>query len=196
MVCHLKKVDAQSWTLTIDGESVKQSKVYTIAKLKEKFKHYTYQLTIECGGNGRNEFYPTAKGNQWTTGAVGCPKWTGVRLKDVLLDCGIKDDAVYVAYHGGDSHLSRDQVKEAISRGVPMSKALQDDVLIAWAMNGEDIPALNGYPLRLVCGSWPASTSGKWLKGISIRDKVHDGTKMLGQAYRVPKNGSPWYTSF
>lgn len=183
-----KKVDASTWTLTIDGESIKQTKTFSIAELKEKFQEYSYQLTIECGGNGRSEFYPPAKGNQWTTGAVGCPLWTGVRLRDVLEDCGIKENAVYIAYHGADSHLSGDPKKTAISRGVPMSKALEDDILIAWAMNGEAIPALNGFPLRLVCGGWPASTSGKWLKGISVRDRVHDGTKMLGQAYRVPKN--------
>ena len=183
-----KKVDASTWTLTIDGESIKQSKTFTIAQLKEKFKEYSYQLTIECGGNGRSEFFPPAKGNQWTTGAVGCPLWTGVRLRDILEDCGIKEDAVYIAYHGADSHLSGTPNTPAISRGVPMSKALEDDILIAWSMNGEDLPGLNGFPLRLVCGGWPASTSGKWLKGISVRDRVHDGTKMLGQAYRVPKN--------
>lgn len=179
-------VDASTWTLTIDGESVKQTKTFSINELKQKFKHHTYQLTIECGGNGRSEFNPPAKGNQWSTGAVGSPQWTGVRLRDVLEDCGIKDDAVYIGYHGADSHLSRDPSKEAISRGVPMSKALEDEVLIAWAMNGEDLPAMNGYPLRLVCGGWPASTSGKWLKRISIRDRVHDGKKMAAPAYRTP----------
>ncbi|PSW17204.1 molybdopterin containing oxidoreductase [Photobacterium sanctipauli] len=181
-----ENVDVDSWTLVIDGESVETSKTYTIKDLKEKFESHTYQLTIECGGNGRAEFNPPAKGNQWTTGAVGSPQWTGVRLRDVLKDCGIKDDAVYIGYHGGDSHLSRNPEKEAISRGVPISKALEDEALIAWAMNGEDIPALNGHPLRLVFGGWPASTSGKWLKGISIRNKVHDGTKMEAPAYRIP----------
>src|SRR5699024_12205184 len=66
--------------------------------------------------------------------------------------------------------------------GVPMSKALEDETLIAWAMNDEDIPLLNGHPLRLVCGGWPASTSGKWLKKIVVRDKVHDGNKMAAPA--------------
>ncbi|WNC74088.1 sulfite oxidase [Thalassotalea psychrophila] len=181
-----KNVNIENWTLTIGGESVKNSKTYTLAELKQKFKHHTYQLTLECGGNGRSEFNPPAKGNQWTTGAVGCPKWTGIRLKDVLLDCGIKDDAVYIGYHGADSHLSGDPNKAAISRGVPMRKALEDESLIAWAMNGEDLPVMNGFPLRLVFGGWPASTGGKWLKGIDIRNKVHDGAKMTGTAYRVP----------
>lgn len=178
--------DADSWTLTIDGESVVSGKIYTIADLKSKFKAVSYQLTLECGGNGRSEFNPPAKGNQWSTGAVGCPKWTGVRLRDVLEDCGIKGDAVYIGYYGADTHLSGDRGKQPISRGVPMAKALEDESLIAWAMNDEDLPLMNGYPLRLVFGGWPASTSGKWLARISIRNKVHDGAKMTGKAYRVP----------
>lgn len=180
-------VDLENWTLTIDGESVVSPKAFTLKELKEKFKHYSYHLTLECGGNGRSEFNPPAKGNQWGLGAVACAKWTGVRLKDVLNAVGVKDSAVYIGYYGADTHLSGDRSKVAISRGVPIAKAMEDESLIAWSVNGEDIPAMNGYPLRLVIGGWPASTSGKWLKRISIRDKVHDGQKMGGHAYRVPK---------
>lgn len=181
-----ENIDAKKWVLKIDGESVVKEKTYTLSELKSKFKHYTYQLTIECGGNGRSEFNPPAKGNQWTVGAVHCASWTGVRLKDVLEDAGIKKDAVYIGYHAADIHLSRDPKHEPISRGCPMSKALQDETLIAFQMNGEDIPFIHGYPLRLVAGGWPASVSGKWINRISIRNKVHDGTKMTGDAYRVP----------
>ena len=179
-------IDAKNWTLTIDGESVRAKKTYTLSELKSKFKHYTYQLTLECGGNGRAEFDPPAKGNQWKVGAVHCASWTGVRLKDVLEDAGIKSNAVYIGYHAIDKHLSGDPDKEPISRGCPMNKALEDETLLAFEMNGEDIPLVHGYPLRLVVGGWPASVSGKWINRISIRDRVHDGTKMTGTAYRVP----------
>jgi len=190
--------DAKKWVLTIGGddnefskgrasESTKRTVTFTIDELKKKFKHYSYQLVIECGGNGRSEFNPPAKGNQWSTGAVGCPKWTGVRLKDVLEYVGLKKDAVYVAYYGADTHLSgKDKV--VISRGVPIKKALEEEALIAWAMNDEDIPYENGYPLRLVFGGWPASVSGKWIQRIVVRNKEHDGPKMTGQSYRVPCN--------
>jgi sulfite oxidase len=181
-----ENIDVKNWTITFDGESVKAPKTYTLAELKSKFKQYTYQLTLECGGNGRSEFDPPAKGNQWTVGAVSCATWTGVRLRDVLEDVGIKESAVYIGYHAADVHLSGDPDKEPISRGAPMVKALQDETLLAFKMNGEDIPLAHGYPLRLVAGGWPASVSGKWLTGISVRDKVHDGTKMTGSAYRVP----------
>jgi DMSO/TMAO reductase YedYZ molybdopterin-dependent catalytic subunit len=104
----------------------------------------------------------------------------------VLNFCGIKKDAVYIGYYGADSHLSGTPGKAAISRGVPIAKALEDESLIAWGFNGEDIPHQNGFPLRLVTAGWPASTSGKWLNKLVIRNKVHDGEKMQGQSYRVP----------
>lgn len=181
-----ENIDVDNWTLTIDGESVQNSKTYTLAELKSRFQHHTYQLTLECGGNGRSEFNPPAKGNQWTVGAVSCANWTGVRLRDVLEDVGIKNNAVYIGYHAADVHLSRNPEKEPISRGVPMAKALQDETLLAFQMNGEDIPLAHGHPLRLVAGGWPASASGKWVNRISVRDKVHDGAKMTGTSYRVP----------
>jgi len=182
----MANIDAQTWRLEIGGESAGQEMSFSIGQLKGLFKNYTYQLQIECGGNGRSEFVPPASGNQWSNGAVGCPEWTGVRLKDVLEHVGINDDAVYVAYYGADMHASGDPTKVPISRGVPLAKALEKESLIAWAMNGEEIPHMNGYPLRLVCGGWPASVSGKWLKKIVIRNQVHDGPKMTGTSYRVP----------
>jgi DMSO/TMAO reductase YedYZ molybdopterin-dependent catalytic subunit len=181
-----QNVDIKGWTLTIEGESAEQSKTFTLEELKQRFTHYTYQLTLECGGNGRSEFSPPAKGNQWTNCAEGCPKWTGVRLADVLKDVGVKEDAVYIGYYGKDTHLSGDPNKDPISRGVPINKALENESLIAWSMNDQDLPAMNGYPLRLVFGGWPASTSGKWLEKIVVRNQVHDGAKMTGTAYRVP----------
>jgi DMSO/TMAO reductase YedYZ molybdopterin-dependent catalytic subunit len=182
----MKRIDPAKWTLTIEGESVRQKKSYTLPELKSKFKAYTYQLTLECGGNGRKEFNPPGHGVQWSVGAVGCAAWTGVRLRDVLSDVGLKSDAVYIGYYGRDAHISGDAGKAPISRGVPLAKAMQEESLIAWAMNGKDLPWLNGYPLRLVFGGWVASASGKWLHRIAVRNKEHDGEKMLGQSYRMP----------
>lgn len=179
-------IDVKNWKLIIDGESVKKPKTYSLHELKAKFTHYTYQLTLECGGNGRSEFNPPAKGNQWTVGAVSCAEWTGVRLKDVLDDTGIKENAVYIGYHAADTHLSGDPKKEPISRGIPIAKAYEKETLLAFMMNGQSIPLTHGYPLRLVAGGLPASVSGKWLTGISVRNKIHDGPKMEGASYRVP----------
>jgi len=182
-----KEIEESTWTLTIDGESVNKRKTYTLQELKENFKSYTYQVTLECGGNGRSEFSPPAKGNQWTIGAVHCAKWTGIRLKDVLADVGLKNDAVYIGYHAIDSHLSGDVNKEAISRGMPIDKANQNETLIAYQMNDKPIPLVHGFPLRLIAGGYPASASGKWINRLSVRNKEHDGAKMKGMSYRVPK---------
>ncbi|QNL21606.1 sulfite oxidase [Hyphobacterium sp. CCMP332] len=178
--------NVKDWTLKIDGESAASKKTYTLEQLKSKFQQHSYQLTLECGGNGRSEFDPPAKGNQWTIGAVHCAKWTGIRLKDVLNDVGIKSDAVYIGYHSSDVHLSKAKDKEVISRGCPIDKALQDETLLAFQLNDEDIPMVHGYPIRLVVGGYPASASGKWVNRISIRNKIHDGAKMGGDAYRLP----------
>jgi len=179
-------IDVESWKLEIGGESAQQTKSYSLAELKSKFDKYTYQLTLECGGNGRSEFNPPAKGNQWTIGAVSCANWSGVRLKDLLDDVGIKSDAVYVGYYAADLHLSRDPNKNPISRGIPMWKAVQDETIVAYEMNGKPIPLAHGFPLRLIAGGFPASASGKWLNKLVVRNQVHDGAKMTGQSYRVP----------
>ena len=179
-------IDVAGWTLTINGESVKAPKTYTLNDLKTKFKPYTYQLVLECAGNGRSGFFPKTPGNQWTEGGVSCAEWTGVRLSDLLADVGLRDNAVYIGYYGKDLHLSQDPKQAVISRGVPMAKALENETIIAWAMNGQDIPLVHGYPLRLVVGGWPASVSGKWLHTIAVRDKVHDGAKMTGKSYKIP----------
>ena len=182
----LTAAQVADWILSIGGESCTRPTQLSLRDLQQKFRHHTYQLQLECGGNGRSEFFPPARGNQWSTGAVSCAQWTGVRLRDVLQHCGIQNDAVYIGYNSADSHLSGDPKLRPISRGVPINKALEDETLIAWALNGADIPPLHGYPLRLVCGGWPASASGKWLNEILVRDRVHDGAKMTGSAYRIP----------
>ncbi|MDV7339226.1 sulfite oxidase [Terasakiella sp. A23] len=178
-------VDPKTWELTIDGLVDKPMKL-TIADLKKKFKTHTMAITIECGGNGRAAFAPPAKGNQWTLGAVACSNWTGVKLKDVLEAAGVKDNVVYTAHEGADHHLSMNPDKLPISRGLPIEKALTDNILIAFEMNGKPLHPMNGAPLRLVVPGWPGSCSQKWLKRIYLRDVVHDGPKMTGKAYRVP----------
>ena len=175
----------EKWTLTIDGE-VETPLSLSIADLKAQFEPVTLQLQIECAGNGRKFFQPGASGNQWTFGAIGCPEWTGVRLRDVLHAAGIKPNAMYTAHFGADRHLSGDPDKAPLSRGVPIEKALEPHNLVAWAMNGEPIPHLNGHPLRLIIPGWPGSCSQKWLTKISLRDQEHDGAKMTGQSYRMP----------
>jgi DMSO/TMAO reductase YedYZ molybdopterin-dependent catalytic subunit len=180
------KQDLKGWKLVIDGE-VENKLELTMEDIKTRFEQVTYQLTLECGGNGRAAFHPPAKGNQWTYGAVASPEWKGVRLADVLKKAGLEKSAVYTAYYAMDEHISGDPDKIVISRGTPIKKALEPTSILAYEMNGKPLLPEHGWPIRLVIPGYPASVSGKWLKKITIRDRVHDGAKMNGKSYRVPK---------
>jgi sulfite oxidase len=117
----------------------------------------------------------------WSDGAVGCIEWTGVPLAELLQRCGVRTAAVYTGHHSADLSLNRRG--PALSRGLPIAKALHPDTLVAWAMNGEDIPAIHGGPLRLVVPGYPGSAWQKWIGRIEIRDRVHDGRLM--EEYRI-----------
>jgi len=178
-----EKMSLQGWALTIDGE-VNKELTLSIDDLK-KFPEVQAKYTVECGGNGRALFDPKVRGNPWGRGAIGCSEWTGVRLKDVLQEAGLKDSAIYTGHYGEDPSLNIEKVPQ-FSRGIPIEKALDEHTLIAYKMNGEDLPALNGYPVRLIVPGWIGSCSQKWLNRIWVRDQVHDTKKMKGYAYRVP----------
>jgi len=171
--------------LRIDGEVMRPT-TFSIKELRENFRPVKVALLLECGGNGRAAYNPPARGNQWTTGAVGNSNWTGVPFRDLLKAVGVKETAVYTAHYGTDLHASGNPDKVVISRGVPIEKAMKPDSIVAFEMNGEPIPLTHGAPLRLVVPGWPGSASQKWLNRISIRNQIHDGTKMKGKSYRVP----------
>ena len=173
-----------AWKITIDGE-VHTKLELTLGDLKKRFKPATQRMVLECGGNGRSFFSPPARGNQWTNGGIGCARWTGVRLADLLKAAGLKPSARFTGHYGADPSLSGEPNSLSLSRGVPIKKALDPNNLIVWAMNGENLPLIHGYPVRLVVPGWPGSISSKWLTRIWVRDKVHDGPGMGGTSYRV-----------
>lgn len=178
-------VDAASWTLKITG-AVERELELSIADLKREFETVSLALQIECGGNGRASFNPPASGNQWSLGAIGNSEWTGVRLADVLRRAGIREDAVYTGHFGADAHATGAMDQQAISRGVPIAKALEAHNLIAFAQNGEAIHPMNGAPLRLVVPGWPGSCSQKWLTEIHLSSEKWSGAKMAPPSYSVP----------
>jgi DMSO/TMAO reductase YedYZ molybdopterin-dependent catalytic subunit len=176
--------ESDNWKITVDGE-VNNKLELTLGELKTKFKPITRRMVLECGGNGRSFFTPTARGNQWTNGGAGCAEWTGVRVADVLKAAGVKSSAVFSGHYGADPHLSGEPNRPSISRGVPIKKLMNESNLIVWAMNGQPLPTIHGAPVRLVIPGWPGSVSSKWLTRIWVRDKVHDGPGMGSTSYRV-----------
>ncbi len=179
--------DLDGWTLKVDGE-VEAELELSFDDLATAFETVSLSLVLECAGNGRAAFRPAAAGNPWWLGAVGCARYAGVRLRDVLESAGLRSSAVYVAWYGEDPPLGGgDADAVPISRGIPVSKALDPDTILAFEMNGEPLPPIHGFPLRLVAPGYPASASGKWLRRLWIRDRVHDGPKMTGHSYRMPR---------
>jgi sulfite oxidase len=172
-----------AWKIVVDGE-VNQKLELTLGELKSRFRPVTQRLMLECGGNGRSYFTPQARGNQWTNGGAGCAEWTGVPLADVLRAAGVKPSAAFTGHYGADRSLA-DPTKDALSRGVPMQKAMDANNLIVFAMNGQPLSNIHGGPVRLVIPGWPGSVSSKWLTRVWVRDKVHDGAGMGGTSYRV-----------
>ena len=175
--------DPNGWKITIDGE-VNNKIELTLEDLKKKFKPVTRRLVLECGGNGRSFFTPQARGNQWTNGGAGCAEWTGVRLVDVVKSAGVKSSAVFSGHYGSDRSLA-DNTKDAISRGVPVKKLMDENNLIVFAMNGQPLSHIHGGPVRLMIPGWPGSVSSKWFNRLWVRDKYHDGPGMGATSYRV-----------
>ena len=169
--------------MTVDGEVNNKIEI-TLGELKKKFKPVTRRMVLECGGNGRSFFTPQARGNQWTNGGAGCAEWTGVRVSDVLKAAGVKESAQFTGHYGIDKSLA-DASKDAISRGVPIKKAMDANNLIVFAMNGQPLPHIHGGPVRLVVAGWPGSVSAKWFTRLWVRDKYHDGPGMGATSYRV-----------
>ncbi|MDP1585807.1 MAG: sulfite oxidase [Bradyrhizobium sp.] len=178
--------DPKAWKIKIDGE-VNTPLELSVGDLMSRFPNVTYQLMLECGGNGRSFFSPEARGNQWTNGGAGCPQWTGVRLADVLKAAGLKSSAIYTGHYGADPTLAGETNKPTVSRGMPIAKAMEEHTIIAFKLNGKDMPLIHGAPVRLVVPGWAGSLSTKWLNRIWIRDKEHDGPGMGGFSYRLAR---------
>jgi DMSO/TMAO reductase YedYZ molybdopterin-dependent catalytic subunit len=173
--------DAQGYKLEIEGE-VNQKVSFTLDQL-QGMKTVKVRAPIECGGNGRARFDPAPRGNQWKYGAIGNAEWTGVPLGELLKAAGLKDTAVYTGHYGEEPVLGD---RPPFSRGITIEKAMEPHTIVAFQMNGHDIPAAHGYPVRLVVPGWMGSASHKWLNKIVIRDREHDGRGMTGYSYRMP----------
>jgi DMSO/TMAO reductase YedYZ molybdopterin-dependent catalytic subunit len=139
----------------------------------------------QCAGNGRGLFAPRMAGAQWGNGAMGNALWEGVRLKDVLALAGVKAGALAVRCGGLDAPLV--ETAPDYEKSLPMDHALSDDAMIAWAMNGQPLPLLNGFPLRLVVPGWYSTYWVKMLDHIEVLAKPDEGFWMA-KAYLQPAN--------
>ena len=176
-------INPHYFSIKIDGEVEKPVKI-TVDSLKHDFEPVEITSVLQCGGNGRSAFHPTPGGIQWGSGAMGCAKWKGVRLNDVLAKAGLKKNASWIKFHGLEKPVYTKT--DGFVRALELEK-LHDKIIIAYEMNGEALPYLNGFPVRLILPGFYSDSWVKMLSNITVtgtKPKLH----FMDHAYRVPDN--------
>lgn len=175
-------ISPDTFRLRIFGNVNKQLAV-SLADLKSKFEPVTITALACCSGNARSFLDPKVPGGQWKNGAMGNAKWTGVRLKDLLELAGIKPGSVEVTFNGMDAP-PLPSVPDFV-KSLSVEHSLNEEVIVAYQMNGEDLPLLNGYPLKLVVPGWYATYWVGMLNEIEIKTEPFTGFWMK-KSYLAP----------
>jgi DMSO/TMAO reductase YedYZ molybdopterin-dependent catalytic subunit len=175
-------VDLNEWRLKVGGNTEKEVQL-SMDDLKTKFEKVMYTAVIQCSGNSRSLFEPRVAGGQWKNGAMGNVTWTGARLKDILNAAGIKADSVEVSFDGLDGP-PLPSVPDFV-KSLTLDKAMEEDIIVAYEMNGKALPMLNGFPARLIVPGWFATYWVKSLSTITVLPKQFEGFWMKS-AYRIP----------
>ncbi len=177
-------IDPDTYVIKIGGNAAGKPFELSLADLKTQFKPVEIVAVNQCSGNSRALFNPRVTGGQLGNGAMGNARWVGVPLKDILARAEIKNGARQVTFDGLDNALfgGGDFVKS-----LDLHQATDPDVLVAYGMNGADIPMLNGYPVKLVVPGYYGTYWVKHLSQIDVIDSVYEGFWMK-PAYRIPDN--------
>jgi DMSO/TMAO reductase YedYZ molybdopterin-dependent catalytic subunit len=165
-------VDVDTWRLEVGG-LVDRPATFTLDELKARPTR-SLAVTLECAGNGRALLEPRPLSQPWLTGAVGTAEWTGTPLAPILEEAGLHADAREIVFTGLDRGIQGD-VPHPYARSLPVAEAMRDELLLAWAVNGEPLPPQHGYPLRVVVPGWYGMTHVKWLASITVIDQEFDG---------------------
>jgi len=177
-------VDPAAFRLNVSGKVDKPLSL-GLAELKALGEPIEIVAVNQCSGNSRALFAPRVNGGQLGNGAMGNARWTGIALKRVLEAAGVQAGAVQVSFDGLDQPI-RDATPDFV-KALPVEQALDGEVMVAWAMNGEDLPMLNGYPIRLVVPGHYGTYWVKHLSDIKVLDAPFTGFWMAS-AYRIPDN--------
>lgn len=177
-------IEADSWHLRIGG-AVQRSAEISLRALRRD-PAITIPVTLECAGNGRSLLRPRPLSQPWRLEAVGTAEWTGVPLAYLLAQAGVDADAVEVVFTGADAGV-QGGIPQKYGRSLPIKEAMRPDVVLAYEMNGEDLPPQHGYPLRLVVPGWYGMASVKWLESIQVVTHPFEGFQQ-SVAYRYQKD--------
>jgi sulfite dehydrogenase len=179
------KIDIDTFRLRIGG-AVEHSLALSINDLKTKFPADSIVALAICAGNSRATFTPRVPGSQWFNGGMGNAKWKGVKIKDILAMAGVKKGAIDVSFQGMDRGALPDI--PAFIKSLSIGHSLDGEVMVAYEMNGQPIPMLNGYPLKLVVPGWYATYWVGALSAINVLTDTFSGFWMK-KAYQVPATG-------
>jgi sulfane dehydrogenase subunit SoxC len=158
-------VDESTWTLEIGG-LVERPVALTLDDIKKR-PVASAAVTLECAGNGRAFYAPRAISQPWLQEAVGTAEWTGTPLTPILAAAGISEGAAEVVFTGLDRGIQGD-VEQLYERSLPLTEAQREEILLAYAVNGQPLPPQHGFPLRLIVPGWYGMTHVKWLKAITV----------------------------
>jgi DMSO/TMAO reductase YedYZ molybdopterin-dependent catalytic subunit len=175
-------IDPGEFRLRVSGH-VQRPLSLTLPELVRDFAPFQIAAVNQCSGNSRGFFTPRVVGGEWGNGAMGNAQWRGVRLKDVLDRAGVRAGAIQVRFGGLDTG-ALPQTPNFL-KSLDIDHARDGEVMIAYAMNGERLPLLNGFPLRLVVPGWYATYWMKMLSSIEVRDQPDDNYWMT-KAYLIP----------
>jgi len=180
----IPEVSAQDWRLAIGGDGLAKPYQLSLAQLRSDFETVELNALCICSGNRRGLSSPHVGGVQWGYGAMGNARWKGVRLKHVLERAGIQKEALEVAFDGADAGVL-DKTPDFI-KSIPVWKAMDENTLLAYEMNGEALPHWNGYPLRVVVPGWTATY---WMKHLTSIQALRQPERnfWMATAYRIPK---------
>lgn len=184
----IPEVDAKTWRLKLGGDLVANPLELSLDQLKTEFEAVEIPAVCMCSGNRRGLFSPHVPGVQWGYGALGNAKWKGARLRDVLTKAGIKKEAIEIVLNGADGPVL-DKTPDLV-KSLPVWKAMDENTLIAYEMNGTALPHFNGFPARIVVPGWTATYWIKQITGITPIAKPFDGY-WVAKAYRIPNGKFP-----
>ena len=173
-------IDETSWRLRIEG--VDRVVELSLQDLQSR-PRITAPVTLECAGNGRTMLSPRAVSQPWMLEAVGTGEWTGTPLRPLLEEAGVGGDATTVVFTGMDRGVEAG-TEEAYERGLDLAEALRDDLMIAYALNGQPLPPQHGFPARLLVPGWYGMASVKWLERITVTNEPYTGYQNV-RAYRM-----------
>ena len=189
---HIPQVDETKWRLAVGGEGANSEIELTLDDIR-KMSAVEIIAVNQCSGNRRGLFQPHVAGVEWGFGAMGCARWKGARLNDILDKVGLKRGAIEIVLDGADEPVL-DKTPDFV-KSIPVAKATEDTTLIAYEMNGEALPHFNGFPARLVVPGWTGTYWVKHLTSVQAVTKPFDGFWMKS-AYRVPTSKFPLVTRF